>query len=199
MATMIPIANIKAFQVGMPIIQPIAKNERPISTARIAVKRLKCVISLRSGDTSSPAVWVRCAILPSSVCIPVAKTTALACPDTIEVPASTTFLLSIKLSTSEEPASRALGTDSPVTAALLTRAPNASISRQSAGMLSPCSRWDYQLAVERADQNARVLGNGRTGSGDYAPQYAQKVSRADARGMVTEGHTSSTDTVPRPG
>ena len=94
MATMMPIAKMKAFQNGMPIIQPSEKNERPISTARIAIRRLKCAISLRSGETSSPAVCVRCAILPNSVCIPVAKTTALACPDTIDVPASTTFLLS---------------------------------------------------------------------------------------------------------
>ena len=41
MATMMPIAKMKAFQKGMPIIQPSEKNERPISTARIAVNRLR--------------------------------------------------------------------------------------------------------------------------------------------------------------
>ena len=141
MATMMPIAKMKAFQKGMPISQPSEKKDRPISTARIAVRRLRCAISVRSGETSSAAVCVRCAILPNSVCIPVAKTTALACPDTIDVPASTTFLLSIRSSAADGPVSRALGSDSPVTAALLTRTPKASISRQSAGTLSPGSRW----------------------------------------------------------
>ena len=109
MATMMPIAKMKAFQKGMPIIRPSEKNETPISTARIAVKRLKCAISFRSGETSSAAVCVRCAILPISVCMPVAKTTALACPDTIDVPASTTFLLSIKSSAVDAVASRDFG------------------------------------------------------------------------------------------
>ncbi len=77
-ATMMPIAKMNAFQNGMPMSQPIAKNDRPITSASVAVKRLNCAISFRSGETSSSVVCVRCAILPNSVCIPVAKTTAFA-------------------------------------------------------------------------------------------------------------------------
>src|SRR5665811_2004085 len=86
-----------------------------------------------------PAACVRCAILPNSVCAPVAKTTALPRPETTEVPASRMFLPRIRSSTWDGLVSRAFGMDSPVTVALLTRTSKASIRRQSAGTLSPCS------------------------------------------------------------
>ncbi len=140
MATMSPMAKMKSSQGGTPRTQPIAKNTSPIRIARIAIHRLRWAISRRKGETPTRLVWARCAILPNSVCMPVAKTTALASPETIEVPVSRMFLLWINSSASEGSASRALGRDSPVIVAVLTRTPNASISRQSAGMLSPCSR-----------------------------------------------------------
>lgn len=140
MATIKPMAKIKSSQKGNPSIQPIPKNDSPIRTARIAIQRLRWAISLRKGEEPPRLVWVICAILPNSVCMPVAKTTALACPDAIAVPASRMFLLLISSPALEGSAFRALGSDSPVIVALLTRTPKASTSRQSAGTWSPCSK-----------------------------------------------------------
>ena len=61
----------------------------PVASA--ATMRDSRAISRCSGDASLPAVCVRWAILPNSVRMPVAYTTARAWPDTTEVPASTTF------------------------------------------------------------------------------------------------------------
>ena len=91
-ATMMPMAKMNAFQNGTPAKRPTAKKSRPIPTATIPITRLRCAISVRSGETTSPAVCVRWAILPNSVCMPVAKTTARAWPETSEAPASTMFL-----------------------------------------------------------------------------------------------------------
>ena len=59
MATMMPIAKMKAFQNGTPLNRPTPKKSTPISTARIPIHRLRCSISARKGDTASSAVWVR--------------------------------------------------------------------------------------------------------------------------------------------
>ena len=97
-ATMMPIAKMKSFQNGTPTIQPIAKNDQ-LRSGPPAVRSSGSsrAISVLSGETALPAVCVSRAILPNSVCMPVAKTTALAWPDTIEVPASRMFLLRIRL------------------------------------------------------------------------------------------------------
>ena len=50
-------------------------------------------ISFCSGDGASVVVWVRWAILPNAVCMPVANTSAFASPVVTEVPASRTFRL----------------------------------------------------------------------------------------------------------
>jgi hypothetical protein len=78
MATTMLIAKMKASQTGTPRSRPTAKKTTPISTERTPIHRLRCSISLRSGETVPAVVPVRRAILPNSVCIPVAKTTALA-------------------------------------------------------------------------------------------------------------------------
>jgi hypothetical protein len=77
-ATMMPIAKMKASQNGTPLNRPTVKKSTPISTERMPIHRLRCSISLRSGETVPSVLPVRRAILPNSVCIPVAKTTALA-------------------------------------------------------------------------------------------------------------------------
>jgi hypothetical protein len=67
MATMMPMAKTNAFQNGTPAKRPTTKKRSPIPTATIPITRLRCAISLRSGETASPAVCVRWAILPNSV------------------------------------------------------------------------------------------------------------------------------------
>ena len=94
-------------------------------------------ISLWRGDEISSVVCVRWAILPNSVCIPVAYTTPRPCPDTIVVPARTRFLAVKGVSFRSGSAFRAFGSDSPLIVAVFTRMPNASISLTSAGTLSP--------------------------------------------------------------
>ena len=74
---------------------------------------------------------------PNSVRMPVAYTTARPVPVSTDVPASSRLVAVSGESSSLGPACRILGRDSPVIVALLTRRPNASIRRQSAGTLSP--------------------------------------------------------------
>ena len=57
---------------------------------------------------------MRWAILPNSVCIPVAKTAALPAPDATDVPASRILRLYKRFFSREGLASRPLGRDSPV-------------------------------------------------------------------------------------
>jgi len=110
----------------MPIIQPSEKKDRR-SVPRGLRQAAQVRDLLAQRGHLLRAVCVRCAILPNSVCIPVAKTTALACrpPATCrehDVPAGDRVVGCGWFGP------RACGNDSPVTAALLTRAPNASIT-----------------------------------------------------------------------
>ena len=136
-ATMIPIAKIKFSQNDSPIACPIKKKTTPNEKAMPTTIRLSLVISNCSGEVPEFAVCVKWAIFPNSVCIPVAKTTARPSPETTEVPANNVFRPCKRSSSDDGAASRALGIDSPVTVALLTRKQKASIIRQSADMLSP--------------------------------------------------------------
>ena len=71
-ATMMPIANIAFAQNGRPSSVPTAKNARPSTAANTATRRDSRAISRCRGDPVSPAVCVRCAMRPNSVCMPVA-------------------------------------------------------------------------------------------------------------------------------
>ena len=94
-------------------------------TASAAITRLRAAISFCSGDGGSAVVWVRWAIFPNAVCIPVAKTSACrfaarhgrAGQQHVAAPQQVRFV--------EGRASRDTGRASPVTVALLTRTPNA--------------------------------------------------------------------------
>ena len=72
LATIMPIAKIKFVQKGKPIHNPIRKNATPINTDSIAINRLNRTISSCSGDNAASVTWVKCAILPNSLCMPVA-------------------------------------------------------------------------------------------------------------------------------
>ncbi len=134
---MMPIANSRFSQNGSPMAWPIAKNSRPRPQAIRATSRDRRRISRFSGETASPAVCVRWAMRPNSVCIPVAYTAARASPDTSAVPASSRLPASSGASSALGAALRARGPASPVSVAAFTRTHAASISRQSAGTLSP--------------------------------------------------------------
>jgi hypothetical protein len=95
------------------------------------------VISRCSGDGGSSPAWVRRAIFPNSVCIPVANTSAFPSPATIVLPASSTLGARNRSSSVVAAAVRAFGSDSPVMVARFTRTANASTRRQSAGTFSP--------------------------------------------------------------
>ena len=141
LATMMPMAKMKFSQNGSPMNRPTAKNTTPSATDSIATRRDSRAISRCSGDCGSRPVWVRWAILPNSVCMPVANTRPLPLPETIDVPASSTLRAASRSGSSEGAALRALGSDSPVTVAALRRIPEASMRRQSAGTSSPsCTR-----------------------------------------------------------
>ena len=94
LATMMPMANIRLAQNGSPRKNPIRKNATPSAVAKIATNRDSRAISSCRCEVDLSAVWVRWAILPNSVCMPVAKTMARPSPDTNEVPASSTFFVS---------------------------------------------------------------------------------------------------------
>ena len=81
-AMMMPTAKMKSSQIGIPIAQPIVKKSPPMKTASRTMSRLRWAICRRRGNSASPPVWVRCAMPPNSVCMPVANTTALPWPAT---------------------------------------------------------------------------------------------------------------------
>jgi len=138
-ATMMPIANTRFSQNDRPIICPIRKNRTPSSVANSATSRDRRAISFCSGDSGSRAACVRRAMLPNSVCMPVAYTIAFASPEISEVPACRMSRRKAACSSGSAAALRAIGLDSPVRLAVLTRTPNASIRRQSAGTSSPAA------------------------------------------------------------
>ncbi len=72
LATMMPMANMALAQNGRPMAWPTAKNDPPRTTASVATSFETRRISACSGDSVSPAVWVRWAIRPNSVPMPVA-------------------------------------------------------------------------------------------------------------------------------
>jgi hypothetical protein len=87
-ATRMPMPNRKLCQNGIP--QGGAEQEEqvtPSADATIASVRETRTISRWSGESAGPVLCVRCAILPSSVVMPVAVTTARPWPATTEVPA----------------------------------------------------------------------------------------------------------------
>ena len=101
--------------------------------------RVARTISFWSGVSPVSTALVRWAIRPTSVFIPVAKTTAFPDPLTTVVPAKAMLELSIN-SPSHGAAVRGTGSDSPVREALLTMRNCVSINRASAGTLSPPER-----------------------------------------------------------
>ena len=156
-ATMMPMAKTRLTEVDRPMNRPITNTTRPIATASAAITRLRAAISFCSGDGGSTVVWVRWAILPKAVCIPVAKTSAFASPLVTEVPASSTLRLRSRSVSTEGRASRDTGRASPVTVALLTRTPKPSTSRQSAGTSSPAVRKMTSPGTTSSDASTTVV------------------------------------------
>ena len=103
---MMPMAKTKLAQNGRPMTRPMTKNTTPSATESTATTRLTNAISRWRGNAISRVVWVRWAILPNSVCMPVAKTTARASPETTVVPARTTLVLCSASSQRQGAASR---------------------------------------------------------------------------------------------
>ena len=136
-ATMMPIEKTRPMRVGRPTNAPMTNTRAPMVTARTAMRRLRVAISFCSGDGTSAVAWVRRAMPPKTVCMPVANTSAVASPVVSDVPASRTLRLRSRSFSSPTLAFRETGRASPVTVARFARTPNASIRRQSAGTLSP--------------------------------------------------------------
>ncbi|MNE19592.1 hypothetical protein D3C80_1126800 [compost metagenome] len=76
LATMMPMAKIRLPQSGRPSAWPSRKNSTPMAIASSASWRDRWMISRCRGEWPSLPVWVRRAILPNSVCMPVANTRA---------------------------------------------------------------------------------------------------------------------------
>ena len=93
-----PIAKMAAPAKVMPVSAlPNRKKTIPRLTAMTEMTRVRRLISFCSGLSSSFTVWVRLAMAPISVLMPVAMTTARPEPDTTLVPANTRFGISIQL------------------------------------------------------------------------------------------------------
>ena len=96
LATIRPIAKLSASLSGSPAAShPIGRKAKPARTATSAIsqatRRTCCSRGLSSVSTRS----VRAAIRPSSVCIPVLTTSALASPPTHDEPLNTRLRASI--------------------------------------------------------------------------------------------------------
>ena len=140
LATSRPMAKLAAAVMVSPAASPTGRNARPAPTATKAISRVARVICRSSGLLSGPPRWLSAAIRPSSVCIPVAVTTASPSPPVHAVPLKTTSLASSNgLLRSAGPADRVTGADSPVRVdRSISSVP--AIIRASAQMLSPSSR-----------------------------------------------------------
>lgn len=130
------------------------------ASVRPSAARRRC-----SGVTSSsPARATRPAILPTSVFIPVAVTTATAHPVATFVPRWTTFERSASGASERfrACASFATGDDSPVSAASLVRSTVLSMSRESAGTTSPLSSRITSPGTSSAAPTTRGMPARRT-------------------------------------
>ena len=89
-ATISPIAKLTASLSGSPATsQPIGRNASPAATATTAISQATRRTWRSSGLSSASTRWLSAAIRPSSVCIPVARTSACASPPTQPVPLKT--------------------------------------------------------------------------------------------------------------
>ena len=95
-ATISPIANLNASFTGNPATsQPMGRKARPASTATTLINQATRRTSRSSGLKLTSTRSLSAAILPSSVRIPVATTSAFASPPTQPVPLKTTSRASI--------------------------------------------------------------------------------------------------------
>ena len=72
LATMMPMAKRTFSHGGSPSAWPMKNSAMPMPVASAATMRDRRAISRCSGELGSPTVCVRWAILPNSVCMPVA-------------------------------------------------------------------------------------------------------------------------------
>lgn len=137
LATNNPIAKLIAAPQASPASSPSGKNAIPKPTATAAISQATFFTCRSSGLSSRLTRAVNAAMRPSSVCIPVAVTTARPWPPVHTVPLNTTSRASSSgPATSGASAERETGADSPVSVDRSTsRAP--AIRRASAQMLSP--------------------------------------------------------------
>ena len=89
LATISPIANVAAAAQPKPAATPAGKNTSPDPTATNAINQATRLTCRSSGLSVRPVRWVSAAIRPSSVCAPVAVTTARASPSVQAVPLNT--------------------------------------------------------------------------------------------------------------
>ncbi len=115
-ATMRPTANVNASSSGSPATsQPIGRNARPARTATRAMSHATRRTCSSSGLSSASTRSESAAIRPSSVCIPVANTSASPSPPTQAVPLNTSSRASSSGPVaSANSAERKTGCDSPV-------------------------------------------------------------------------------------
>ncbi len=96
LATIRPIVKLKASFSGRPATsQPIGRNARPAATATAAISHATRRTCASSGLGSASTRSVSAAIRPSSVCMPVRKTSAFASPPTQVEPLKTRSRASI--------------------------------------------------------------------------------------------------------
>ena len=139
-ATRMPRASRNASNLTRPTSKiPTTKTIPAMPRATREMIRLICANSRCTRLGPSWTAWVRRAIRPNWVSMPVAQIIARPVPETTEVPAKTRLGRSSSLIPSLREASAVLraGTASPVRLALLVRRPYSSTTRASAGILSP--------------------------------------------------------------
>ena len=165
-ATMMPMAKTRLTRSGQADeLRRSRTRAAPIATASAAISRLRAAISFCSGDGASTVVWVRWAILPERGVHPGREYQRLCFTarhrraGQQDVPASQQVRLPVA-----GRASRETGRASPVIVALLTRTPNASTSRQSAGTSSPARQKDHVAGHD-------VLGREHDGCAVRAASY----------------------------
>ena len=115
-ATINPTVKRRASSSGSPAAsQPIGRNASPAPTATRAINHATRRTWASSGLSSTPTRSDSAAIRPSSVCIPVANTSASASPPTHDVPLKTSSRASSSGPVaSAKSAERRTGCDSPV-------------------------------------------------------------------------------------
>ena len=186
LATNSPTAKTKASCRGSPASVPSGRKAAPTPTATTAISQATRRTCRSSGLCSVVTRSDSAAIRPSSVCVPVANTTARAVPATQEVPLNTTSTASIsRTCTAEGSACRDTGWDSPVRAdTSASTAPDSSLasaeirSPSSITSTSPGTSSSARTVVRRPSRSTAACGGRKPRSASTARSACCSCAKA---------------------